>query len=346
MIVYWAIWITITLSSLYPRNKYNNRFIFSLVLVFIIGLRHQVGADWFNYIEIYDNIVESSISEDIFNYDISYFILNKIGFYTNTGIYSVNFICAIFVVASLYYLSDTLKGNKWLPYLISFPFFLIVVSMGYTRQSVAISLWIIIFCNWINHRFNFIIFLSLFILAITFHKSSIIILLFAPLIYSSTLRKRSFFFIYCILFFILIYILIVQLKFQNNPYLTGKFYSNGSTIRVALHLIPLLIYIFYRNIILKDLFLLNRVFDLITIIIFSSLFLSLRYSTLIDRFNLYFIIYDVVIYYLFVSRLKYPQRKVFLLLVIMLNTFSLYKWLNYSPWAQCCWIPYKNLMFE
>jgi len=64
--------------------------------------------------------------------------LNWLAAYTQTGIYGVNLVCAAIFMIGLISFSRR-QPLPWLALAVSVPFFLIVISMGTTRQATALG---------------------------------------------------------------------------------------------------------------------------------------------------------------------------------------------------------------
>ena len=90
MLIYWAFFLSLFLVSLLKFKYYylnipsKNRDLnlhwkltFILIASFI-GLRHQVGGDWFNYIELFNIIKDKNFHEVILSSDPFYGLINWI----------------------------------------------------------------------------------------------------------------------------------------------------------------------------------------------------------------------------------------------------------------------------
>ena len=123
-------------------------------------------------------------------------------------------------------------------------------------------------------------------------------------------------------------------------------YSNGAFIRIAVHIIPLVLYIFMR----KDIKNRNNInyilFDELSILIVVAMFSSIFLSTLVDRLGLYFIFFDIVIFSIFIERLEIKLKFTLAFLIIIENFLIFYIWYNYSFYAIHYWQPYKNFFLE
>jgi hypothetical protein len=215
MFIYWVIFIFISYLALLNFNYNsiylnNNSIIWNILLFFFtlfIGLRFQVGGDWYNYLNFVYFAENNDFISSILITDPAYGLINWISAKFGFGPYFVNIICAfIFSCGLITFCKIQTKPFRAL--CIAFPYLLIVVAMGYTRQAVAISL--IMLCI-VNFEFNFIKKIFLFLLAVLFHKTSLIM---APLIFFSF--NKSFFYLIRIFIFILIlYFLILSNNIES-----------------------------------------------------------------------------------------------------------------------------------
>jgi hypothetical protein len=64
------------------------------ILVLIVGLRHEVGADWGNYLGILDLATYVSLKEALAIGDPGYMLLNWVAAEFGLGVYFVNSVCA------------------------------------------------------------------------------------------------------------------------------------------------------------------------------------------------------------------------------------------------------------
>ena len=140
--------------------------------VILIGFRHEVGCDWEPYSSIYDGVVRYIANPDhrglLIDREFGYSILNWVSAKLGLGIYTVNTICGLLVVIGLSKFCRR-TPQPWLAWLIATPYFLIVVGMGYSRQGVAVGLflWGLVYLQ--DRRIW--MYLLMGILALAFHKS-------------------------------------------------------------------------------------------------------------------------------------------------------------------------------
>jgi hypothetical protein len=143
MSIYWIIFALPVLFGLGPikidRNlKITILWLFSLILVILIGLRHEIGGDWFRYLEITNSIEPGDFNIAQGRGTIGYKLVQWISVTYLNGIYATNLICAVFFVFGLVRFCKNLP-IPWIALMASTPFLIVVVSMGYTRQAAAMG---------------------------------------------------------------------------------------------------------------------------------------------------------------------------------------------------------------
>ena len=190
MIIYWVIWFYLCLCNIFYSYNVWGRIVLIITFLFLflfIGFRYNVGVDWYNYLFFYELTKYTDLKSVFLGSDPAYNILNYIGHifgYQDT--FFVNAICSFLVLFFL--IKTALKlENYWLVLLIYFPYHLLVVSMNYSRQAVAISISLWAFCKLLESRF--IQFSFLIILATLFHKTAITLLLFLPIFLSANFHQ-------------------------------------------------------------------------------------------------------------------------------------------------------------
>ncbi len=351
MLFYYSVWFFISFLSFFPSNRPETRVIFFGLLIFLClmtGLRFEIGGDWENYLTMYDWFKGVNFVASLGITDPGYGILNyfslRLGF---SDTILVNFICALIFYTCFYFICKNMK-SYWLPLLVSFPYLILVVSMGYTRQSVAIALVILAFKCALERKFWKLLIFS--VLALCFHKSAIVILMLYPffLIPETTFNKKWIFYSYTFFSFLAMSILVYLSSVSGENIYTnqsGDISSSGAIFRIIVHFLPLLFYIIYYPKIKKILGYNLRVFDYLAILILYVLVLAIPFSTLADRFNLYLIIFDIFVFSILAMNLNSFNRSIMIGSIIFFNTLMLIIWLNFGSWSQA-WLPYQNYLIN
>lgn len=339
MFIYFSLYTWIAFSSLTKSRLIK---IFTIIiLLLVIGLRFEVGGDWDNYLVMYEVLSGYSLKKSLTFTDPAYGLLNYISYNLGYEIWFVNLVSATIFLLGLDYLCRNAK-NYWIALAVAYPYLILSVSMGYTRQSVAIGLCMVAITHLLNsNKYNFIFWM---LISILFHKSALLLFIFTPYAFNikfSPLKST----IYYLIFIMALLTIMNRFSAQDNLYFSDEVSSAGALARMIIHLPAVAFYVIYRdkfNILYKSkLPILDGFLALIIIFFFISFF----YSTFADRFNLYFYIFDMLVLSsitLFFNRSNYY---VYLCGVVLFEFILMFVWLNYSPWAQCCWIPYQNYLW-
>ena len=175
MLSYLSIYFFISFQALKGRLKISS-FSFYLIFAFLtifIGLRHEIGVDWFQYIDVMNRFDDAPFSLVLRNVEPGYMFLSWIGAKFGNNIYIVNLLASlIFIYGLLHYCKK--QEYPWLALLISFPILIVVVGLGSTRQACAIGIEFFILTALENKNFYKATFLLF--LACTFHISVLSIL--------------------------------------------------------------------------------------------------------------------------------------------------------------------------
>lgn len=339
MLFYYSLFTWFVFGSITKNRLF--KILTLIILIIFVGLRYEVGADWGNYLVIYEVLLGSDLKTSLVRTDPAYGLLNYIAANLNYDIWFVNLVCAIIFYLSLDYFSKNTR-NYWIALLVAFPYLILSVSMGFTRQSVAIGLGMVAITHLLkNNKYAFLIWIFL---ALLFHKSALLLLIFTP--YAFNIKLTGFKnVLYFVSFIIVLLILMSKLSSQENLYFTDEVSSAGALARMIIHAPSVGIYLLYRNRLKKIYNEKITVLDALLALIIIFFFISFVYSTFADRFNLYFYIFDMLVLTsitLFFNRTNYF---VYLSGVILFEFILMVVWLNYSPWAQCCWIPYQNYLW-
>lgn len=311
------------------------------LLIIFVGLRFQVGADWSNYNAIFKTISNKDIIGALSFTDPAYGLLNFMAFKFNYNIWFVNLICAVIFFHGLDYFCKYTK-NYWISLLVAFPYLILSVSMGFTRQSVAIGLSLVaITYLFKNNRYYY--FLWIFV-ALLFHKSALLLLIFTPYAFNIkfTPLKSG---LYFAIFIIFLFVIMNKFTAEDNLYFTDQVSSAGALARMVIHVPAIIIYLIYRNKLERIYRGKLPVLDGLLVLIIIFFFISFVYSTFADRFNLYFYIFDMIVLSSIALFFDRPNYYVYLSGVILFQFILMFVWLNYSPWAREFWIPYQNYLW-
>jgi hypothetical protein len=216
-----------------------------LVITLMIGLRHQVGGDWVNYL---DNMEETSfltLSETfaINKGDPADGLVKWVALQSGFGIYLVNFFYAMLFTLGLVTFCQ-IQPRQWLALTVAVPYLIIVVAMGYSRQGAAIGL-VMLGLTALEKTgvFKFVLWVTL---AALFHKSAIILLPLAAM--AGTKRRFMTLFWVCVVVALLFLLLLQEhLDYLVSGYITDQYESSGAAIRIAMNALPGAVFLLLRN---------------------------------------------------------------------------------------------------
>ena len=365
MFSYFFVFFTISLFSIISLNVEKKNLLlvsfsktlwlfFIIFLTLFIGLREEVGGDWIiyqmNYDFLFNKILPSKLSliDYLNTRDKEYFFesLLFISVKYDLSMFFVNIVCA---VISIFFLKKfyEYQPNKYLAVIISFPVFILVVLMGFTRQGVACCiLFYGIICLFDKKILSFSL---LILLASLFHISALITFFFLIPCLRINLK-----FILIIILLIIISIFIFVYQYNTIENLIFIYFGEnkeshfeipkGAIFRILLVIIPAVIYLIFNKKITSN----KNERNVMLFASYASLFFIIFFVSFtagIDRIFYYFIFIPIYV----LSRLPYIFNSFHLLisiklLLIVLNFFIMAVWF-YMGIHSHLWIPYNNLLF-
>lgn len=310
-----------------------------LLFALLIGLRHEVGGDWFNYLRHFGYVTPSLV--DILPLgDPGYYGLNWLVAQLDGTIYHVNFVCASILMWGTVVFCRA-QPNSWLALLVAVPYMLIVVGMGYTRQSAALGFALLALVAISDGRIRgFILWV---VLGATFHKSAVLLLPIAGLAAS---RNRLVTGSLVALTTVLVYYLMLadSSELLWERYVDSGYQSEGGLVRVLMNVVPAVFLIAFRRRLVRDA---QEQVLWLWIAAFALACLPLLWvaSTAIDRIALYLIPIQLYVF----TRLpqlanRRSSRTQIVLAVVAFYALVQAVWLNFAIHAEH-WLPYRFVLF-
>ena len=328
------------IKSGYKRWSYMWRFYF-IFLFFMIGLRHEVGGDWLQYLYLLEVGKNLSFSESVIFSDPAFGTINWIAAQYNFGIYFVNSIFALIFTWGLLVFCRS-QPLPWLALVVAVPYLITVVAMGYSRQGVAIGLIMLGIVSLNNKKsIKFLLFVGL---AGIFHKSAIILL---PLVALPVERRPFFTLFLLIVSAILLFSLLLLDHIDSliSNYITTEYNSSGSTVRVAMNALPAAIFLILRKRFGLDVG--QRIFwtwvSCGAIMLCAVLLISPS-STAVDRMALYWIPLQLFVWSRFpiVIDPSGNRRLFWIIAIIIYSAFIYLTWMLFATQSHY-WLPYQFL---
>ncbi len=336
-------------SSYRVSDSIFNFFLWSVVfcgLLFLLGFRHEVGGDWNQYLRMFESLrdlneFDTNIIDSLLG-DPGYQLLMHFSLSIGTGIYGVNILCAIIFLSGLFFFASQLP-KPMLAIAVAFPYLILIVGMGYTRQSAGIGLVMAALIYFI--RQENLKFILLVVTAALLHKSAIIFL--ALLFFDQ--EKFSIFRTLLILVFSIIIGLILlaeTLESMFKHYVLEEYKSDGAGIRLLMNAlcgVALLARIDKYNFSTKAMSLIS-ILAKTSIVMFILIFSGIG-DVVLDRLSLYLIPIQLIFFASISSSINLSRAQTLSVdcLVIFLYSIVLYVWLNFATHA-AFWLPYNNLV--
>lgn len=340
MTLFWLAYVLPVFFSLSSVHRRHSSLIWMIILIsFVIfsGLRHEVGGDWNTYLYHYNEAQFNSFWRYLSRMDMGYMIINWISFKMDGGIYLVNTISSLLFSICLIVFCRA-QPLSFLAFSVAVPYMVFVISMGYTRQGVALG-FVMLGLKYLSDggvkRYLFYV-----AVGALFHKSAVIMLPLVILYHhrgfvGRLLGAGAFGLIMVYLFLVDYY----EVLWVN--YVDSQMQSDGGLIRLLMNILPsLLFFIYYRRI--KQTWPDYRIWFVLALATMALLPLVGFASTAVDRVALYLIPIQLVVF----SRLPMlfsvsNGRATVVRIIVVYYAFVLFVWFNYGTHAKY-WLPYQN----
>jgi hypothetical protein len=310
-----------------------------VVLVLMIGLRHQVGGDWGSYAAELRLASYVMLQQAATQGDPAYSLLNWLASRVGGGLYLVNTVCAVFFSWGLVVFCRA-QPRPWLALVVAVPYLVTVVAMGYTRQGTAIGLAMLALVALSNRKiFWFVVFVAL---AAAFHKSAVILM---PLAVLAGTKRKMWTVFWVGLSTALFYVLLLQESVDSltDNYIGAQYDSAGAAIRVAMNAVPAALFLWFRRRFVMSPE--DRTFWVWMswgALVFVVLLVVSPSSTAVDRVALYWIPLQLFVLSRLPDALGKPNGRNGILVrwVVAYCAAVLFVWLMFATHAQY-WLPYQ-----
>lgn len=337
MLAYWAVFITVT-SIAIARLRISRLgwLLLGFGLICFVGLRYQVGGDWGTYVGYLSRADGMPLYEVLALKDPGYEVLNWIAAATGFQVWLVNLIAASVFIFGLIQFVRTLPDPR-IALAVSIPYMVIVMGMGYTRQAMAFGfvLWGLTYL--IERRI--LAFVLLLGVASAFHKSAVILI---PLAVLANTKNRWWSAIWVgvaggVLFLVFLqsHVDALYASYVSSDYAGA---SQGGPIRVAMNLLPAVVFLLMRNRFNispeeRALWFWISIFSLLCVPLLAVS------ATAVDRVALYFMPIQLVVASYFQEFFHHNSRVLTRVVVLGLYGAVLFVWLNYAGHREA-WLPY------
>ena len=344
MVLYWALLLLPLWGIFSPRRLRSEQAWIpwagiGMLLATVIGLREQVGGDWGSYQTHFRNVAEMSLRGALTETkDPGYYLLNWLASRAGATVHAANLACAAIMMAGVIRFCRE-QPFPWLALFVAVPYLLIVVGMGYTRQSAAIGLVMLGLAALGNgHTRTFVVWT---LIAASFHKSAVLLLPVAAL--AATERRLWNLVWIAVIAALGAWLFVLDSSEQLwSSYVRSDYAhaAEGGAIRVAMNAAPAVLLIVWNQRLLRagqerKLWLWLAVASLVCVPLLSIS------ATAVDRIALYLIPLQLLTFARLPTLARSREvRTAMVLAVVVYYATVQYVWLNFASHAGA-WIPYR-----
>jgi len=313
-----------------------------IIYTLFIGLRHEVGTDWVNYLDMFHREVPWMDYYDALRHGDPAYWLMQVWVYDNGwDIHVLNLFSATLFMTGLVIFLRRLP-NPFLGLVITVAYTVIAVAMGYVRQGIALGFTFWAITALMDRKF--VKYIILIVLAAAFHKSAVIMLGIG--LFQGGKGK----YIKTLAAFIIgvgVYAAFMSGEEERlvKTYIESGMHSMGAYMRVLMNVMPAMLFLWYRK---KWKQLWPESYMLWFLMAWASIiamFLLPVSTTAVDRMSLYFIPMQIAILTSFPVLLAGKiSPKITISLIIGYYGAMYFGWLMFAKWAPM-WLPYRNILF-
>ena len=313
----------------------------ALVTAIMIGTRFKVGGDWRSYQFMFAFVEHVSLDRALEIGDPGYQFLNWSVQQLNGEIWWVNLVCAAIFIWGLTRLC-LIQPKPLLAVLVAVPYMIIVVAMGYTRQSVALGILMAGLAA-LGRGGSVIRFAIYVAAAALFHKTAVLVL---PLVIFAGKRNRILNVIAGVALFILFFDLFLSDSTDQfvKAYVEARYSSQGAWIRVILVVVPALLLLTTRGrfgLTEQE----EKVWRYVALAACTLpiILITTPSSTAVDRMALYLMPLQIVV--LSRAYLLFRNPKFGVVAVIAYALAVQFTWLTFAQHSKF-WVPYRSNLLE
>lgn len=315
-----------------------------IALAVMIGYRVEVGGDWFTYYDRLETLEGAELGDVLMMGEPGYQVLCWLNVQLGFGIFGVNLACGALFSYALTSFCRTLP-RPWLALAVAVPYLVVVVSMGYTRQGVALACEMLAIQALRHHSIRRFVFWSL--LGATFHRTAVMLLPIAALVY-----PRNRFVITLSIAAITLggyFVLLSEsVDALYEGYIEQQYQSEGALVRLLMNAVPSAILLWRRR---KFQFSPEEAklwtwFAWASLLLLAILFATAA-TTAVDRVGLYLLPLQLVVFSQLPSIFgsSRSSNQGWVLAVLVYYALVQFVWLNFATHAQY-WLPYQFYLLK
>lgn len=308
-------------------------------LTLMMGFRYQVGGDWWAYIRVFQTVQFYSFEEAALRRDPGYWLLNYFAAQAGGSMVAVNLSAGAIFSTGVVIFCRSLP-RPWLALTVAFPFLILVVGMGFSRQGIALGCVMIAIVALSRGRFVWFVFWT--IIASTFHQTAIVMIALGA---ASVNRNRWLWLPIIGLAGGAAYLAFLADDVDRlvSGYIEAQYEAQGAFIRLLMNFLPAVAFLLWRRRFLVSAT--ERRFwfagSLASVGLFAALFAGIP-STALDRLGMYLLPLQVFFFAHAPDVFgRFGARNIVLVLAIVaFYALVLFVWLNFAANARS-WVPYR-----
>lgn len=333
--------IALSRARLPPAQARVVWFLTGFLLTVFVGLRDQTGGDWYTYEQHFWATSQLSFADAITETkDPGYYVAGWIISWLGGQLHVLNLLCAtLLVVGTIRFVRE--RPYPWLGLVAAIPYLILIVGMGYTRQSAAIGcvmLGMVALGHAQTRRFVIWV-----LIGATFHKSAILLMPIAAL---AATKQRAWtvawvFITAAIGAWLFLYdsSSVLWANYVESEY---AYSSEGAYIRVSMNCLAAVIFFAVRGR-LKLAEAERKLWTWVAVLSLACIPLLLYSPTAVDRVALYFIPLQLLVF----SSLPTVMRSTHGRTLAALSTVVYFVavqmvWFSFASHARA-WLPYSSV---
>ena len=318
--------------------------VFGITLVLLIGFRFRVGGDWGFEHNLFWRIQGRPFLEALQQADPGFAFIGWLFADSGLNVWILNLFCgAIFTMGLLAFCRT--QPDPWLAIAVAIPYLVIVVAMGYGRQSVAIGFFLLALVG--LQAGSLARFIGFMALAASVHITATLLV---PICILAGRRQKIRTLVIGVPISLALFTYLLQSSVDGfvTGYIEAEYQSSGALIRVLMNAVPAALFFLNRSRFGLDADT-SRLWSVLCLIalIFIFLLLISPSSTAVDRMALYFIPVQLFVWCRLPRALARSAAQVqdLTFVVVVYSVCVLYVWLNYAD-SSDAWIPFQLFPYE
>ncbi len=342
MSMYWLLFLLPTLAVISPwRLSVVGQRLMWLAMgglfALLAGFRHEVGGDWFTYLEHFQSVRRMTLSEAMEFGDPGYYAVMWAVAKQGLSVHWSNLISASIVMVGVSVFARR-QPMPWLALLVAVPYLIIVVAMGYTRQSAALGFALLGLTALGQQQIRW--FVVWILVGAAFHKSAVLLLPIAALSASKN-RTWTFFWVGMTSIAGAYFFVADDSEALVRNYIESEYQSQGGMIRVTMNAVPAMLFLWWQRRLDIDERERKLWFWLSLFALACVPLIMVLPSTAVDRVALYFIPIQMYVF----SRLHRIAKTTIgrtrvVVAVVAYYALVQFVWLNYAGHSRL-WVPYQ-----